>query len=157
MEPLIHAGIRIDKDGVWYYRGAEMIRKEIITLFSRNLRQNEAGEYLIELNDERCHVDVEDTPFVVKSVSLVNGAGKDFFSILLTDDNVEELNLDSLRISEANILYCTVKGGAFDARFSRPAHYQLADSMEHDSRNDTYFVAVNGHTYYIRALRARPH
>ena len=152
MEP----SIRIDKDGVWYYKGAEMIRKEIVSLFSRNLHQNEAGKYLVELDAEQCYVDVEDTPFVVKSVSLVHGAGKDLFSILLTDGSVEELILDSLRISEDSILYCTVKDGKFDARFSRPAYYQLTASMEHDSRNDTYFVAVNGHAHYIHALRIGP-
>ena len=60
--------IRIDKDGVWYYKGAEMFRKEIVNFFYQNLRQDESGNYLIELENDRCYLEVEDTPFVVRSV-----------------------------------------------------------------------------------------
>jgi hypothetical protein len=29
--------IRVDKDGVWYYKGNEMIRKDILELFFQSL------------------------------------------------------------------------------------------------------------------------
>ena len=61
--------IKIDKEGVWYYRGAHMFRKDILCIFFENLKIDECGKYLIELGDERCYLDVEDTVFVVETVN----------------------------------------------------------------------------------------
>lgn len=41
--------IRIDKEGVWYYKDAEMFRKDIVNLFYQNLKLDELGRYIIEL------------------------------------------------------------------------------------------------------------
>jgi hypothetical protein len=141
--------IRIDKEGVWYYNGAEMIRKDIVLLLSQNLTRDEAGNYLVDLNEERCSVEVEDTPFVVQNVSYINGHDKDYFTIALSDESVEELALNSLCMSDTNVLYCVVKKGKFSARFSRPAYYQLAAYIGHDDANDAFFIALNGSSYNI--------
>lgn len=147
------SGIRIDKEGVWYYNNAEMIRKDIIMLFAQNLTCDEAGNYLIKLNNERSPVEVEDTPFVVKKVSFTENTGRDFFSILLSDDSIEELDLNSLSISDANILYCRVKNNKFRARFSRPAYYQLANYITHDDNDGRYYVVINGRSYHVDKAR----
>ena len=65
MENIPFCNIRIDKNGVWYYKGAEMFRREIVNFFYQNLRQDESGRYLIELPNDRCYLEVEDAPFVV--------------------------------------------------------------------------------------------
>ena len=50
--------IRIDKEGIWYYHGAHMFRKEFLCIFFDNLKIDEYGKYLIELGYERCYLDV---------------------------------------------------------------------------------------------------
>jgi len=45
-----------------------MFRKEIVNFFYQNLKRDESGQYLIELENDRCYLDVEDTPFVIRSV-----------------------------------------------------------------------------------------
>jgi hypothetical protein len=45
--------IRIDREGVWYYRNMEMIRTEIIQYLYRHLHRDSDGNYRIELNHER--------------------------------------------------------------------------------------------------------
>ena len=60
--------IKIDKEGIWYYKGAHMFRKDILCVFFEHLKIDECGKYLIELNEERCYLDVEDTAFVVAAV-----------------------------------------------------------------------------------------
>ena len=67
-ENILVCNIRIDKEGVWYYKGAEMFRKEIVNFFYQNLKRDESCQYLIELENDRCYLDVEDTPFVIRSV-----------------------------------------------------------------------------------------
>src|SRR4030043_1001856 len=128
--------IKIDKDGFWYYKGAHMFRKEILSVFFENLKIDECGRYLIELGEEQCYLDVEDTAFVVSAV-YKTGLPKDDHDniyILLTDDSLEILDLSTLQIGKDNVLYCRVKEGKFAARFSRKSYYQLAEFVEQSEK-----------------------
>lgn len=144
--------IRIDKEGIWYYNGFEMFRKEIVNFFYQNLRRDASGLYLIELENDRCYLDVEDTAFVVRSVwqSLSGKKGNTAFSLLLSDDTTEVLDPATLRIGAENVLYCNVKNNRFTARFLRVAYYQLAVHIDYDEKQDAYFISQNGERCYIR-------
>jgi hypothetical protein len=144
--------IRIDKEGVWYYKGAEMFRKEIVNFFYQNLRQDPSGHYLIELENDRCYLDVEDTAFVVRSVrqALSEKDGKTVFYLLLSDDTIDALDPATLQIGTGNVLYCCVKNNRFAARFLRSAYYQLADHIEYDKDQDRYFIPLDTERHYIR-------
>ncbi|MBN2844636.1 MAG: DUF1285 domain-containing protein [Deltaproteobacteria bacterium] len=143
--------IKIDKEGVWYYNGAEMFRKDIVNLFYEGLKRDESGQYRIELGDDQCFIEVEDVPFVVKAVDKSGSRvkGTETIEIYLNDENSEKLDLSSLRVGKDNVLYCTVKEGEFDARFSRAAYYQIADFIDHDKEKDSYFIELNGRNYHI--------
>jgi len=146
--------IRIDKEGIWYYHGAHMFRKEFLCIFFDNLKIDEYGKYLIELGDERCYLDVEDTVFVVSSVykSFSPKSRRECFNIFLTDDTMETLDLRTLHISDNNIPYCQVKNGKFKARFSRKSYYQLAEFIEQSENEENYFIKLNGEKYYIKKI-----
>jgi len=142
--------IRIDKEGIWYYRGAEMFRKEILSLFFQNVKKDDSGKYLIEMGEERCYLDVEDTVFVVTEVHKTKKTAdnSDFLYVLLNDDCREELALDTLTVGNDNVLYCQVKEGRFAARFLRKSYYQLSEFIEEDNNN--FFIRQNGVKYYIK-------
>ena len=143
--------IRIDRNGVWYYRDMEMTRLEIVQYFYNHLRRDSEGKYRIELDNEQCLIQVDDVPYVIKSVS------REFFGeerglcmvISLSDGSREKLKPETIRIGEKNVLYCRVKQCNHEARFSRQAYYQLSEYIEHDSQNDRYFMTVDGHFYYL--------
>ena len=83
--------IRIDKEGVWYFRGAEMFRREIVNFFYANLKIDDQGCYLIQLpgdHGDRCRIEVEDTAFVIRSVDAEHAPdnGVKYLSLLLSDD-----------------------------------------------------------------------
>jgi len=141
--------IRIDKDGVWYFRGAVMFRREFVNYFYEHLRLDEEGRYWIDLGHDCCVVEVEDTPFVVRAVYRNGKAdnGEDEISLLLCDDTTEPLDPCSLSITEENVPYCTIRGGRFPARFSRSAYYQLAEHIDYDARRDAFYLSLNGQTY----------
>jgi hypothetical protein len=67
-EPVPESDIRIDRDGVWFYRGMEMFRRDIVRLFYQHLQRNVSGHYFIEIGQQRCRLEVEDTAFVVWAV-----------------------------------------------------------------------------------------
>jgi len=143
--------IKIDKDGIWYYNGAEMFRKDIVNLFYEGLRRDESGQYRIELGNDWCFIEVEDVPFIVRAVdkSDLQGEGIEAIQIFLNDGNSEKLDPSSLHVGKDNVLYCTVKSGVFDARFSRAAYYQIADYIDHNEEKDSYFITLNSRNYHI--------
>ena len=152
MENIPFCNIRIDKDGVWYYKGAEMFRREIVNFFYQNLKRDESGRYLIELPNDRCYLEVEDAPFVVKSVhrSFSENEDRSTIYLRLSDDTVEPLDPETLRIGSDNVLYCTIRNRSFDARFLRASYYQLAGDIEYDECGDDFFIQLNGHRFYIK-------
>jgi uncharacterized protein len=144
--------IKIDKDGIWYYNGAHMFRKEILSVFFQNLRIDECGRYLIELGPERCYLHVEDTAFVVAAVYKTNLPcnGLEQIDILLNDDSCEKLETNSLYTGRDNVLYCLVKEGRFAARFSRNSYYQLAEFIEQSENGADFYINLNGEKYFIK-------
>lgn len=147
--------IKIDKDGLWYYNGAHMFRKDILSVFFQNLKIDECGKYLIELGQERCYLYVEDTAFVVTAVYKLQipENGYEQIEILLNDDSTESLEMNSLRIGKDNVLYCRVKEGKFDARFSRKSYYQIAEFIEQAENGAVFFVNLNDKKYFIHPYR----
>jgi len=144
--------IRIDKDGIWYYRGAEMYRMDIVQYLYGHIKKDTGGDYYIEISDyDRCKIDVEDTAFIVKSAERVQSDKRqaETIQIHLSDGSSEELSLDSLSISGENVLYCRVKGNEFKARFSRKSYYQIINDVEYDEKHTKFFLKLNGHQYFI--------
>jgi hypothetical protein len=143
--------IRIDKEGVWYYKGNEIFRDEIVRLFYQNLKNDETGRYLIELENDCCYLEVEDAPFVVRSIykCTAESDNEECIYLLLSDQSLEKLNPDSLWVGKDNVLYCSVKKNTFVARFSRASYYQIADLIECGNGEDEYFISLNGKHFCI--------
>jgi hypothetical protein len=144
--------IRIDKEGVWYYRGNEMFRKDIVKLFYKNLKRDASGSYYIDLENDMASLEVEDTAYVVTAISKFGSPaeGNERISLLLNDETQEELDCESLRVGDDNILYCTVKADGHGARFLRSSYYQIAEFFDYDDDRDSYFLPLNGKRHYIK-------
>jgi len=149
--------IWVDKDGTWYFRGNEMFRKEFVNLFYQNLTRDDSGRYIIEMANDRCYIEIEDAPFVVKSVYKTKSEENDreTINILLNNSDMDELDLSTLRIKENNVLYCSVKNKTFNARFSRAGYYQLAEFIEYAEETDSYYILLNNKIYTISFLSSQ--
>lgn len=139
--------IYIDKEGRWFHKGVRMIRREFIRSFYEKINLVDSGQYIINWDGKPCYVEVEDTAFVVRSVSFRKKGSDDVVQLELTDDSREELLPDTLYQNESNVIYCRVKQGDFPARFNRAAYYQLAAAVETDGK--AYFLPLNGKKYVI--------
>lgn len=140
--------IFIDKEGRWFHKGLEMVRREIIQLFYQHMEMDSRGRYVIHLAGQTCYVDVEDTAFVVWRVTLESREqGHEGFLVWLSDDTQETLDLETFYVTEKNVLYCRVKDGRFPARFRRAAYYQLAEHVEEE--RGEYFISLHGRKYVI--------
>ncbi len=140
--------ILIDKEGHWFHKGMEMVRRDFIRLFYRNMEIDQTGRYIIAMAGDRCYVDVEDTPFVVWRTTVENDDREGtLFSLYLSDDSREALDPETLSVGDGDVLYCRVRNRGFPARFSRPAYYQLAEYIEEGEEG--FFLPVNGRRYPV--------
>jgi len=143
IEDLPPCEITIDKDGTWYHKGVQIIRKDIIKFFYEHMDLDEHGRYIISWKGEKCIVDVLDTAFFVQRVDQING----HFLLYISDETQEKLAPETLYIGKDNVLYCRIKSGKFPARFIRSAYYQIAEYIREE--NGRYFLTVNNKRYFL--------
>ena len=120
--------IKFGKDGRWYSDDELIPNHAIGRLFSRALQVLPDGRARLELGEDRADVIIEDTPWVVTAVE---GGPDRGFTVVLNDESREPLDPATLRVGAENVLYCRVKG-SHEARFLRPAYYELLRHAEPD-------------------------
>lgn len=103
----------LDKEGRWFHEGVEITHERTLRLFSRSLERQPDGTYHLQIGDESVPVYIEDTAFVVRSVSVQTDqeGTPTTYTLLLSDGEEESLNPETLEIGENNVMYCRVKNG----------------------------------------------
>ena len=119
----IHSGrITFGKDGRWYCDGEAIPNKAICRLYAKAMTIDADGTARLRLGEDKAEVTIEDTPWVVTQVEGDPARG---FAVRLNDETLEQLDPATLRVGAHDVLYCRVKGGRHEARFLRPAYYEL--------------------------------
>ncbi len=142
----------LDRDGRWFHDGVEITHERTLKLFARSLSRGPDGRHYIRVGRENAVVDVEDTPFLVTSVTIRDnhGSSPPAYRILLNDGSEEDLDPKTLTIGNDHVMYCAVKEGSADARFLRPAYYQLCTRIEYMEEEDRYGLPWMGGHVRIR-------
>jgi hypothetical protein len=123
-------GIRIDRNGRWFYHGSPINRKEMVCLFASVLRRHEDGSYWLVTPEEMGTIQVDDVPFL--AVELFScGCGRE--KVVSFRTNMDELvTVDAdhgLRIvicpeTGEPLPYVHVRDG-LEARLTRSVYYEL--------------------------------
>jgi hypothetical protein len=123
-------GIRIARDGTWYYEGSSIARQSLVRLFSTVLKRDAQGDYWLETPVEKGRVEVEDAPFTAVELS-VSGTGRHQVLRLRTnvDEWIEAGPNHPLRVAEdprthAPRPYLLVRG-RLEALITRAVYYEL--------------------------------
>ena len=150
-EPLPPCMIYVGKEGQWFHEGAEISHRPIFLWLIQNLEKDETGRYLVHLNNQKCVLEVEDTPLVILGVERTESGPEEKEKILLTlnDERQEVLDPQTLWLSRENVLYGLVKGGRIPARFLRAAYYQIARHIEEDETGG-FFLSLNHQKFPIK-------
>jgi hypothetical protein len=146
--------IRIDKEGTWYYQGLPIINRNIYLYFNQCLSRDASGKYILSMGEERCYLEVEDTPFVIQEVCLkseAEGAPAALW-VKLNDGTEEPLDVESLRVAADNVVYVMIKHAFCEARFTRAAWYQLAGQVQQDRQG--YYLSVDGMKTYLKGFES---
>lgn len=138
-------GIRIDRNGTWYYRGSPIGRKPMVKLFSTVLNRHDDGTYWLTTPVENGRIEVEDVPYIAVELTC-NGEGVNQAIDFRTNlDAVVPLGPDyALRVEidpetgEPSPYIDT--GKALEARLARSVFYHLVDlGVEDNTENGTRF------------------
>lgn len=136
--------IRIAADGRWFHEGGEIRRPAMVRLFSRILRREDDGSFVLVTPAERLAITVDDAPFVAVEMK-VEGDGKGRrIAFRLNSGDIVIAGADhpiTLRDGPAGRLpYLHVRGPAdrsLDARLSRAVYYALVDLADADGAVDS--------------------
>ena len=124
--------IRIDRHGVWYYKGSPIHRKSLVYLFASVLTRDASGEYWLVTPRERGRIDVEDAPFIAVELFAARSGHKQILSVrtnvdeIVTIDEDHPITVVTDPKSGEPSPYVTVRQG-IDARLSRSVYYELVD------------------------------
>lgn len=122
-------GLRIARDGTWYYQNSAIGRRPLVKLFASVLRQEKDGSYYLVTPAEKALVHVEDAPFLAVAME-TKGSGKRRHLTFRTNlDEVVEAGAKhplSFRPAKSGGFtpYVLVRGG-LKARLTRPVYYDL--------------------------------
>lgn len=134
-------------DGNWYADEEVIGNRRICELFSRHIRSDGQGGWVVDIGIDRQAVVVEDTALVVVAVE---GSPQTGFQVRTNDRVADRLDCSSLRVGPNNVLYCKVQRGErgeIEARFLRPPYYRLVSHME-ESAGGTV-LRVGGDLYRL--------
>jgi uncharacterized protein len=140
--------LRVDVDGEWHDADVQITHPGVLANLRGNLRRDAAG-YFIQTR-VRIPVEVADAPFVVARIERSGEALRAW----LNDGTDQEVDPATLRIGPGDVPYCAVKDGAFEARLSRAAAYQLLALADYDERSGHGALRLGGRDYGLTRASA---
>jgi len=147
--------IRIDKEGNWFYNQSPITNRNVCLYLSRHISMDHQGNYILKTANQTLPLEVEETPFVVKHCSIINMIPATI-KVLLNDATEETVAWNRIWLRDDSQIYCTVKDGAFAARFNRDSQFELGDHLEFDRQRMLYYLTV-GHEKFYLAVRPYRH
>lgn len=146
-------GMRIARDGTWFYQGTPFTRPQLVRLFSTILRKDAEG-YVLVTPVEKVSVEVEDVPFVAVDMTVAgDGPNQSLtFSTNLGDSATAGPD-HPLRFSGPDdqgvyVPYILIRGG-LEARIDRKTFYRLVDLATVSDDEKSFGVWSNGAFFAI--------
>jgi hypothetical protein len=136
--------LRVDVDGNWYDDDVEITHHGVLANLRGNLRRDPEG-YFIQTR-VRIPVTVDDVPWVIARIERRG----DRLHAILNDGTETVVDPATLRIGPGDVPYCAVKDGAFEARLSRAATFQLLGHGEYDERTGQGTLRLGARRYELR-------
>lgn len=149
--------IRVNARGRWFH-GGEPLHPKVEALFQRHVTVDEAGNYIIQLEHRRAPLEVEDTPFFVRSIRCHRQGGElSRVELILSDGSREDLNPHTLMQSEDDhAFYCQItRGGCLvPCRLGTQHYHELAWDMAYEGERAV--LHLGGGSYPIATYDPRP-
>jgi len=133
------SGLSIDDEGRFLHRGEPITHARTLEVLWRSLHRDAAGRWVVAIGREQGFVQVDETPWVVRSVTFEG----DRAALRLAGGREEPLDPATLSVARDGVLRCRVMGSE-RARFARGAQIALGAAIEEDPAGTGRWVLVLG-------------
>src|SRR4029078_1375622 len=121
-------GLKIGRDGTWYYEGSPIGRKTLVRLFASVLRREADGYYLVT-PVEKVPIEVEDAPFLAVAMEATGDGKSQRLGFRTNLDDMVDAGPEhglSFRVEPDGSFtpYLDTRDG-LPARLTRPVFYEL--------------------------------
>jgi uncharacterized protein len=122
-------GLRIGRDGTWYYRESAIGRKPLVKLFASVLRQEKDGRHYLVTPAEKVLIHVEDAPFLAIGMTVEGSGERQRLGFRTNLDDEVKAGPDhplSFRLEKSGSFtpFVLVRD-KLTARLTRPVYYEL--------------------------------
>jgi hypothetical protein len=131
--------LRVDRNGDWFDDDVEITHAGILANLRSGLKQDAQTRV-------RIPVAVEDKPFVV---SRIERRGEALHAIL-SDGTGTDVDPATVHVGRDDVPYCAVRDGAFEARLSRAAAFQLLALADYDEATGRGTLRLGGREYVLQ-------
>jgi len=141
----------MDKEGRLFFQGNQITDPWVYGFFHRSLKQTEEGRFLVICENEHCYIEVEDVPYVITDITVIQNEkeGINRIELLFNGGYKEALDPSTLFVGKENVLYCRVRKGKFLARFNRKSYYHIVSLIEYNNKTGEFQIKVNNQPYTI--------
>jgi hypothetical protein len=137
--------IRLDADGKFWHDGERVDHPTLEkALHEWIARHPDDGRFILTNGYDWTYFQVDDAPYTVRSIRLL----PDSVVLHLSDDTEEPLAPETLRSGRGDALYTDVKGGRFQARFSRHAQTALAPILN-EMPDGSFHLRIGSRDYAV--------
>lgn len=127
------SSIRLDGEGRFWHAGELVEHPGMQAAFATWIRRHpDDGRYVLCNGYDWSYFSVEDAPYLVRGLRSVPAG----LQLGLSDGSEELLDPTSLRLGTRDALYCRVKAGQFDARFTPGAQTALLPHLVEGERGE---------------------
>lgn len=125
-----HSGMRIARDGTWFYWGSPIQRPAMVRLFASVLRREPDGGHLLVTPVEKLTIDVERTAFRATQMTMARTGQQRRIGLTLDSGDAlivgKEHPLTIVDMADGPSPRVAVRFG-LEAELTRPLYYELAE------------------------------
>ena len=147
-----NVSMRIDRSGKWYFMNSPIGRQRMINLFSRVLRLDKEGYFLVT-PVEKIKIEVEDKPFVIVDFEVIKRNEEQSIIFKTNTEEVFEVNknhpirIDTNKADSEPSPYVLVRRN-LEGLLSRNVFYRLVDMSE--EIDGVYGIFSSGKFYSLQ-------
>lgn len=147
--------MRIDRNGVWHYRGSPIPRKEMVCLFASTLTRAADGAYWLVTPVEMGRIEVEDVPFLAVELFVAGSGREQVLSLrtnvdeIVTIDEDHPLEVETHPSTGEPAPYVVVRDG-IRARLARSVYYEVVGrGLEEKVDGEQFYGVWSAGSFFV--------